>query len=538
MDLDISYLYDSLTVNDILELLKNCPLDRQPKAVINTLLRRNKKRLIQTLVEEGQYWANTLYEAATHKANESRHKQKERQDRDVENARTTRFEHQESRSTVNFMELPSEREFMERYTETHEATTNLALKETTCAVCARLLNVISAKVTRMWFEDLPNRQRLRPSVPHREHYLIDGCLLEEEGCRQTGDRITVNVCQECWDALTEETNHPPKFSLANNMWIGPVPWQLLCLTLAEQLLVARVYPRVFIVKLFPRDKSRFGLNNDQLQSALRGNVTSFELNSDAIADMIKGNLMPQRPAILASVLSVTFIGKGKVLNPAALQMFCVRRVMVGDALLWLKNNNQKYYGDIDIQSSRLEELPPNGVPEVITINIRYEEDDTMIGAELGGYVPDSYIDDNADVEGQYRVTGKWIIFQYNNVFFHLVLAPTGCPDDGAPDDASVVPIQCLGVMDNDLSKISLNELTSWGLQNMQRRDVNSRSEWGYAVRYGAPVNTFGQPPKNQPPADPNRRNYWEAAFAVLLYPHGVGGIESDRPVCVSFIEHV
>lgn len=76
---------------------------------------------------------------------------------------------------------------------------------------------------------------------------------------------------------------------------------------------------------------------------------------------------------------------------------------------------------------------------------------------------------------------------------------------------------------------------NWGLQNMYKKSDDL--ECGYAVRHGAPVNTFGQPPKGQGPADPNRRNYWESAFP-LLFPCGVGGIESDRPVQLSLTEHV
>ncbi|KAG8734651.1 hypothetical protein FRC10_011592 [Ceratobasidium sp. 414] len=95
--------------------------------------------------------------------------------------------------------------------------------------------------------------------------------------------------------------------------------------------------------------------------------------------------------------------------------------------------------------------------------------------------------------------------------------------DAAPD---VIPLQFLGVMDNDLSKVSSDELMNWGLHNLQKHANDPCDEPGYAIRYGAPVNTFGQPPKCQGPADPARRNFWEAAFPIL-YPYGVGGIEAN-----------
>lgn len=172
-----------------------------------------------------------------------------------------------------------------------------------------------------------------------------------------------------------------------------MPWHLECLTIAEQLLIARVYPRVFVVKLFPRDNTRYGLQDDQLQHALRGNVTSFELNSGAITDMINGDLMPQKTSILASVLSITFIGRGKIPNPAALRLFRVRREMVAHALTWLKHNNMKYYGDVTVDSTRLAELPEDDVPHAIRMNIHHEEDDAMIDAETDGYIPEIDADD-------------------------------------------------------------------------------------------------------------------------------------------------
>jgi hypothetical protein len=125
-----------------------------------------------------------------------------------------------------------------------------------------------------------------------------------------------------------------------------VPWFFNQLTIAENLLIARLYPRVFVVKLFP--KTNAGLRVDQLQSAMRGNVTTFELNSDMIASMISGTLMLQPPAILASVLSVTFVGRGTTPNPATLRLFRVRRQLLAQALTWLHTHNPKYYGDIVI----------------------------------------------------------------------------------------------------------------------------------------------------------------------------------------------
>ncbi|KAG8700967.1 hypothetical protein FRC09_005642 [Ceratobasidium sp. 395] len=199
-------------------------------------------------------------------------------------------------------------------------------------------------------------------------------------------------------------------------------------------------------------------------------------------------------------------------------MLRVRRDAIFDALTWLKTHNQKYYGDIVIDQDRLNALPPDGgVPDAIKAGIRHETNELMVNDEYHGYVPETYYSDNADIEGVSHAEGN--------------------PEEDLDDGPDVIPLQCLGVMDNDLSQVSPDEFMQWGLHNMQRRAEGSQAECGYAVRHGAaPVSTFGQPPRGQGPADPGRLNLWAVAFP-LLYPYGVGGIEDDRPVRISLNDH-
>ncbi|KAG8771619.1 hypothetical protein FRC12_003491 [Ceratobasidium sp. 428] len=308
------------------------------------------------------------------------------------------------------------------------------------------------------------------------HALVLGCLLETRGCHGNQSDLSADICKECLDDLQQPTALPPKHSLANNTWVGEVHWQLERLTFAEHLLIARIYPRMFLIKLFPRERSQRNLPRDQVQTGLRGNVVSFELNSAAIADMLSGNLMPQKPDILASTLSVTFVGRGQIRDPSTLNMLRVRRDAIFDALTWLKTHNQKYYGDIVIDQDRLNALPPDsGVPDAIKAGIRHETNELMVNDEYRGYVPETYYSDNVDIEGVSRAEGN--------------------PEEDLDDGPDVIPLQCLGVMDNDLSQVSPDEFMQWGLHNMQRRAEGSQAECGYAVRHGAaptPVDlTFG-----------------------------------------------
>ncbi|KAI6130704.1 hypothetical protein EDD16DRAFT_1700658 [Pisolithus croceorrhizus] len=91
--------------------------------------------------------------------------------------------------------------------------------------------------------------------------------------------------------------------------------------------------------------------------------------------------------ILASMVSITFIGVGPLPKNCLRSTFRVRRHAVRDALRWLQQNNPKYYGSIEIDASRLEDLPVDDVPIEISSVIRQSEDTSVVERESDGYVP-------------------------------------------------------------------------------------------------------------------------------------------------------
>ena len=132
-------------------------------------------------------------------------------------------------------------------------------------------------------------------------------LLQPEGLIQCDDRTVANVCNECLQDLRKETTLPPRFSLANNLWIGAIPAELSSLTFPEQLLIAHLYPRVCVFGLFPR---LGGGATDGLQRGMRGNVSTYELNVHAMIGMVEGKLMPHPLAVLSSLIAIMYIGTG------------------------------------------------------------------------------------------------------------------------------------------------------------------------------------------------------------------------------------
>lgn len=281
----------------------------------------------------------------------------------------------EEHSENDFLDLPTEAELKALYVDFFNATSDAALAFGVCAVCARSRRIQESGLTKKALLDVPNRQVLRRLHKHPLEETFEEYMLLPEACSGslTAGDASISICQQCLSALSRPNlSYPPKFSLANHLWMGRVPHELAILTLPEQIVIARYYPRAFIVKLFPKDR-RGGHDREALQQGLRGNVTTYSFNMERIGDMIEGRLMPQVPAILAEILAVTFVGLGPLPKNWIESTFRIRRRCVREALVWLKHHNKKYYGDIEVEEQRLQALPEDDVPVEILATLHQNE---------------------------------------------------------------------------------------------------------------------------------------------------------------------
>jgi len=96
--------------------------------------------------------------------------------------------------------------------------------------------------------------------------------------------------------------------------------------------------------------------------------------------------MPRPLAVLSSLISVTYIGVGKLPKNWLHSTFRVRREAVALALAWLKVNNPKYYGDITISTDALQRLPDDDVPDELLSIVRQSDDVEILDQEGAGYV--------------------------------------------------------------------------------------------------------------------------------------------------------
>lgn len=318
-------------------------------------------------------------------------KKRKRKERPVVCRKAARLEAtiaEEIRDTSQFLQLPSDTQVKACYRQFYEATSNPAVEMTVCAVCAREVGVRDDRVVTCQLRLLPHSERLIPARPHHMHDLYAGRLLQAEGCidGNMAEETMLQVCGSCLTELESDRDKPPRFSLANNLWIGRVPWQLQTLTFPEQLLIALLYPRVYVFKLYPKDP-QFRPDPATLQRGMRGNVSTYDMNLEDVSSMIHGDFLPRPPIVLSSIISVTFIGRGTLPKRYLWTIFRVRRQFVFEALVWLKANNPKYYGRIQIDHARIQQLPEDDVPDEITSLVRHTTDTALVDQESAGYVP-------------------------------------------------------------------------------------------------------------------------------------------------------
>lgn len=284
-----------------------------------------------------------------------------------------------------FLDLPTDAERKACYAQFYEATSNGAIELCICGVCTCECAVLDDKVIAIPLSLIPNSMHLIPARKHVAHNLYRGRLLEPKGVVGEDDDPIMSVCGQCMEELKKPGHKPPKLSLANGLWIGRIPWALQVLTFPEQLLIALLYPHVYVFKLFPKYQQG-ARDMATLQRAMQGNVTAYELNGEAIASMVEGKLMPRPPVILASLISVMFIALGEIPKKWLHSTFHVRHQVVLEALRWLKMNNPKYYRDIEISPTQINTLPEDDMPEEITAIIRQSDDVGVLEEENNTYV--------------------------------------------------------------------------------------------------------------------------------------------------------
>ena len=299
--MDCEHLLDLLSITELLSAIGS-------DTYLSGACRRNRGILLQALLQ--------LPESVQVRVQNVVRRKKEARDRvrdgAVETRRVCRRLGQDETTASDittredeFLLSPTSNIIDHCYAQFYDSTNNAAMSFVVCAVCALWLRHVVAQPSLLEICNIPNHHRLVPSREHVAHVLTHGLLLEQAGIVREDGREKAILCHNCLTALQSSSPHPPRYSLANDLWIGDCPAVIRRLSIPELFLIARKFPRIYVIKLFA--KSRRG-HPDTLQRALKGNVTTFDLNAPKINDMLNGHLMPHLPQVLSSVLSICYIG--------------------------------------------------------------------------------------------------------------------------------------------------------------------------------------------------------------------------------------
>ncbi len=104
------------------------------------------------------------------------------------------------------------------------------------------------------------------------------------------------------------------------------------MTITEQKLLALVYPRLHVYKLYPKQYCGEG----GLQRAMWGSLCSYPLNTEKVSEMLMGKLLPRNPNVLPSLIAVLYIGVGRLPEEPLKHLLHVQREKVRNVLVWLK----------------------------------------------------------------------------------------------------------------------------------------------------------------------------------------------------------
>lgn len=193
-------------------------------------------------------------------------------------------------------------------------------------------------------------------------------------CQQDKQKICT-LCQKCHGALSK--GQIPKFSPANNMWLGDIPTELQGLTIPEEKLISLYRHNSCVIKLHSPFHS-----TTTAQTALKGNCITFLQNVPNIV-----NSLPLTLDDLCDTLKVIFVGARPPERVHLKKILTVRKKKIVEALYWLKKHNV-LYRNVDINLESIAQLPEDDVPESIISTMEQRINDEEVPSERAGYIPD------------------------------------------------------------------------------------------------------------------------------------------------------
>ena len=176
--------------------------------------------------------------------------------------------------------------------------------------------------------------------------LLDGLMLDKQGIHECNTYdAKLNICSECYITLTH--NKMPRLALANNLYRGTLPDQFQDLTWVEEMVCSIYRNTAHITRLY-------GSSDPSQPTILHGNTCAHEMNVISTA-----SVLPRTPSDINGMLSVVFVGAGKLNAESLHKMFRVRKKKVQEFLCWLKHHNH-LYTNVPLDSDIINLYPEDG----------------------------------------------------------------------------------------------------------------------------------------------------------------------------------
>ena len=284
----------------------------------------------------------------------------------------------------------------------------------------------------------------------------------------------VNVCSQCYSSLAKEKI--PRFALKNNLYQGQLPTYFHDLTWVEEMACAIYRNMAHITRLYQ--------SSDPSQpKILHGNTCAHETNVVSTA-----SVLPLTPADINGMLSIIFIGPGKLDLSKLGTIFRVHKQKIWSFLLWLKDHNRLYL-DLPFDPSILDLYPEDGILPGLDERVTEDHD-----------------------------TDVHLTFSEETAGFAEHLADMLNNSDEISD---VVLLEKMGVSDPECDKIKGRAFMASALRNL----IPSSSLPDLVLHRGSiPVPEYHNP------------NLMPGMFPTL-FPFGIGGFENtEQPSLLSFTQ--
>jgi len=325
--------------------------------------------------------------------------------------------------------------------------------------------------------------------------IFDGLMLDKAGVSHcTLADSSLHCCPECYASL--QRNKIPRMALANKLYCGVLPLQFQDLTWVEEMVCAIYQNTAHITRLY-------GSSDATNPTVLHGNTCAHDMNLVSTA-----SILPRTPADINGMLSVVFVGAGKLESKSLKNLFKIRKNKVWDFLLWLKDHNS-LYAMIPLDLHALSLYPDDGLLPGIEDRVIQDRE---ISAEA------VFLEETAGFSEHPAE-----LFRTSSLENDALLNP----DEDHNDN---ILIERTGVADPESDRLSGRSFTASALRNLagsigteQMDTVSDQPD--LAIHHStAPVSEYNNP------------NLMPGMFPTL-FPFGIGGFEDkSRPTALSFKE--